>query len=153
MTDEPTKMGPYLAVAVLCERVLVEKDDTTSVIRIFDGTTRTSIVVDSTQPMEPFDHEFIVYIRLKAGGATQARVRLQLQNPAGELGHATEETVRFETRPEYAMNVIIAAKIRILTPGLYTFLVSVDDREVTRIPWLVRYEPVVTQRAPTDAPT
>ena len=55
--NQPFNRGPYLAVAVFCEKVLVERDGVTSAIRLVDRVNRSAVGPESPEVMEPFDYE------------------------------------------------------------------------------------------------
>lgn len=65
----PFEGGPYLSAAFLCEKVLTEADGVKSAIRIFDRTTHTIAGPAPPTEMQPFDYEFMLFIRFKSGAA------------------------------------------------------------------------------------
>ena len=61
--------GPYLVAALLCEKVLQEKDNTISVIRIIDRLAVTVNALGSPETMQPTAVSLNALISLKSGSA------------------------------------------------------------------------------------
>lgn len=85
MTTESS--GPYLTAAVLCERVLQEKDEVISIIRMIDRLTVTVNAAGSPETMPPAAVNFTALIALKSGSA---RGRMTVK-------WSTETPFRFKT--------------------------------------------------------
>ena len=62
--------GPYLQAALLCERVMEEKDGVLSVIRIFDRVIQTASGPSAPEAMQPLNYAMTALIILKSGRAT-----------------------------------------------------------------------------------
>jgi hypothetical protein len=146
MAFEP---GPYLTAAFLCEKVLIEQDGLKSAIRIFDRTTRTVGSPAPPKEMEPFDYEFTVFISFKAGAARGPMpLRITLVKPSGDSSPPSEQQLYFEGEDDRGVEVIAATRVKITMPGVYWFLIYLENTPVTRIPWRVIYSPIITPRTP-----
>jgi len=82
MTTESS--GPYLVAALLCEKVLQEKDGTISVIRMIDRITLTVNTLDSPETIPSTIINLSALISLKSGSARgKGIVKLRVETPSG----------------------------------------------------------------------
>ncbi len=134
--------GPYLTMAVLCEKVLREQDGVLSVIRIIDRLTHTVIGSSLPDTLPPFDHQLVAALSFKSGQARgRAIVRVVIEQPSGmRLPQEIVQHVHFEGA-ERGINVLADLSLRLSQEGLYWFDVFLDDRLFTRIPLRVVYQP------------
>jgi hypothetical protein len=76
--------GPYLNAALICEKVLQEKDETLSVIRMIDRFNVTVSALGSPENLPPIPLSLTVLIALKSGKARgRSTVKLRIENPSG----------------------------------------------------------------------
>lgn len=68
MTSE--SRGPFLAVAVLCEKVLEEKDGVLSAIRMVDRIVQTAIGPAAPEEMPPVPVNLTALVCFKSGGGS-----------------------------------------------------------------------------------
>jgi hypothetical protein len=133
--------GPYLTVAVLCERVLQEQDGVLSAIRIIDRLIRVSAGPSAPGDMEPFSHVLAALVCLKSG---QARGRFTLtiraETPSGQQLDALSLPVQLGGEDQGA-NLIINIPFTVEHEGLYWFDVMLEDELITRMPLRVIYQP------------
>ena len=142
--------GPYLSAAFLCEKVLVEQNDIKSAIRIFDRTTHTVGAPDPPQEMEPFEYEFILFIRFKSGDVRGPRqLRVTLIRPSGESPTPMSQQIYFEGEEDRGVDIVANMRIRVMMPGVHWFVIELEGAAVTKVPWRVIYSPVITRQ--TDA--
>lgn len=141
--------GPYLVAALLCEKVLEEKNGTKSVIRIVDRVTRTATGPNPPMEMMPFEHEFSMLVRFKAGDA-RGPMTLQIEpvKPSSETLHSMIGTVNFEGEEDRGIDVVVNFKVRMEQAGVYWFNVYLNGVRVTRAPLRVVYIRQVTPPAP-----
>lgn len=143
---EPSRQGPFLSAAVICERVLDEKDGVKSAIRIVDRVTRTAIGPSPPEEMEPFDWEGALFIRLKSGWARGSYpVTIQLVKPSGESPVPIHQTVLFEGEEDRGVDIVARMTIKFDQTGIYWFKMYLKDSLLTQIPLRVIYMPQVTQ--------
>lgn len=131
--------GPYLAAAVLCEKVLQEKDGVVSAIRIVD---RFIITGSGTQPPEKMPKlpvNMTMLIIFKSGDAKGSRtVKIK---PIMPSGRELQETLlpMFLEGDDRGVNLIANIVLEASEEGLYWFEVLCNDEFVTRIPLRLVY--------------
>ena len=152
MSPEPSgeqdfRYGPYLVTALICERVLEEKDGVKSAIRIVDHLNRTSIGPEPSSVMEPFDQDLSLFIRLKAGGArgmyrVEVRVVKPSMNPE-ETPALVVHPVHFTGPDEGGADLVLRMRARFDEEGLWWFDVYMNAIRVVRVPLRIMYHPQI----------
>lgn len=146
MTRGLSEQGPFLSAALICEKVLEEKDGVKSAVRIIDRVTRTVVGPSPPEEMEPFDYKATLLIRLKSGWARGSySVRLNLVKPSGESPMRTQHTVYFEGEEDRGIDIVGKMAIRFDQTGIYWFKIYLGDTLLTQIPLRVIYMPQVRQ--------
>src|SRR6476661_6453845 len=93
----PISGGPWVQAAMLCEKVLEEKDGAMSAVRIIDRVTRYVTGPDAPEEMEPFTYDMTLLIMLKAGDAFGGgNISVQLESPDGITRPGPALSVLFE---------------------------------------------------------
>ena len=134
------KDGPYLVAALLCEKVLVERDGVKSAIRIVDRVNRTAAGLQPPDLMEPFDYELMLLISLKSGFARGPhRLRVEFVKPSQETVAPVDTTVNFEGDEDRGVDAVVVLKIRIDMTGIHWINVYLNDARLTRVPLRVVY--------------
>lgn len=144
MTQAPAspETGPFLTAALICEKVLDERDGVKSLIRLIDRLLIQAAGTEVPDQMPPFEQDFTMFLSFKAGSATgPVGVRVTLTSPSGmeeKQRPAFDQSVHFEggTRGH---NLIIRSRIRFTEAGPYWFNIYVGGRLVTRTPYEVVY--------------
>lgn len=133
--------GPYLSAAVICEKVLQEKDGVASVIRIVDRFILTASGPVTPEKMPPMNVQFTAFLSFKSGVAKGSyTVKLVAKDERGQpIGSEGLFPVFFEGDDRGA-NVIVNMNLRVERDGLYWFDVLIGDRLMTRIPIRVVYQ-------------
>ena len=140
------EQGPFLSAALICEKVLDEKDGVKSAIRIIDRITRTAIGPSPPEEMEPFNWEGALLIRLKSGWARGSyRLTIRLVKPSGESPTPMHHTVFFEGEEDRGVDIVANLRIRFDQIGIYWFKVYLEDSLLTQIPLRIVYIPQVKQ--------
>ena len=138
--------GPYLSAALLCEKVLDEKDGVKSAIRIIDRVTRTYVGPNPPAEMEPFDYDVVLLIKFKSGWARGVHtVKIQTAKPSGELTPEIINSVLFEGEEDRGIDIIGNMRIRLDQTGIYWIYVYLNDIRITQIPLRVTYIPQIRQ--------
>lgn len=138
MTAESS--GPYLAAAILCERILQEKDETISIIRMVDRLAVTVNASDSPETMPPTAVNINALISLKSGSARgRATVKWRTETPSGLKLPDQLFPVLFEGE-DRGVNLIINLNMIAEQEGVYWFSVLLDDQFLTRIPLRILYQ-------------
>jgi hypothetical protein len=140
--------GPWVQMALFCEKVLQERDGVLTLIRVVDRVTHQVVGPTAPSDMEPFEHELVLVVALKAGGALgRHEVRIDWESPDGLRHRGPIQSVVFESA-ERGVNILQHSRLRFTLEGLYWFDVYVDDQRVTRIPFRVVYERRVMPESP-----
>ena len=136
------EQGPYLQMAVFCEKVLQERDGVLSVIRIIDRVIRTVTGPNPPEVMPPLDYQLTAVITLKSGRARGGvQVEIEPEMPSGLKMPRNTMTAQMEGN-ERGQNLIMNIQMRFDEPGVYWFSVYVDKRLITRMPLTVQYSRV-----------
>ena len=155
MPPEPSleqnfEFGPYLLAAVICERVMEEKDGVKSAIRMIDQLNRTAVGPNPPPEMEPFQKELGLLLRFKAGGARGTyQVEIRLRKPSrtesdAELGMI--HTIHFPGPDDSGLDIIGNLMLQIDEVGTWWFDVYLNEKRVVRIPLRVVYLPQTIRR-------
>jgi len=129
---------PYLAAAFLCERVLQEKDDVLSVVRIVD--TLYVSVPENLPPNENAAIQITLLLSFKKASpgieVEKHQAVLRIHPPSGEPKDPIGTTDFFFKQDELAgSNLIINMGLGIKEFGLFSLDVFVDGELMTRIPF------------------
>lgn len=122
--------GPYVALAVLCQRVDLQPDGSADLIGIVDG-----LAVDD--PNDPDTPPLVLNVRAVValrGGHVRGPRRITLRGwfPSGAEGLAADKTVLFsDERPAVTLNMPLELELPEL--GTYVFDVLCDDELLTAI--------------------
>jgi hypothetical protein len=129
---------PYLAAAFLCEKVLNEKDDVLTAVRIVD-TFHVSIPPNLPQDTKPAIQMMGLLSFKKASSGTDAEkheVRLKLCSPSGKAQALPTHEFHFKPEELSGYNMILTFNLGVAEFGLFWLEVSVDGDEVsTRMPF------------------
>jgi len=132
--------GPYLRCALICERVLEEKDNVLSAVRIFERFIVAATGPDAPESIPKTTVPFALLISFIPGEARgSARVQVQMEEPSNLKREPLEFTVHFDA-PSNPVNLILNFQLDIEQPGLYWFDVLLDGRLITRVPLLLQYQ-------------
>ncbi len=144
--------GPYLSAAIICEKVLEERDGVKSVVRIIDRVIRQALGPSPPQEMEPFDYEMTLLLKFKSGRARGTyTVEIQLVKPSGESPTPMTNTILFEGEDDRGIDIVANTKIKFDQTGIYWFNIVLNGIRLTRIPFRVIYLPQV-RRTSTPSP-
>jgi hypothetical protein len=133
---------PYLSAAFVCEKVLQEKDEVVSAIRIVD-TLFVSLPKNLPADANPAIPVTVLLGFKKATPGTQPekhRVTLRLNTPSSTLEPQTADLVFPEGEPAGA-NLIVNLTVPVKEFGLFGLDVLVDDELVTRVPFRLQERP------------
>jgi hypothetical protein len=144
-TETHNAETPYLVAALVCERLIVEKDGVVSLIRLVDNMNTTVVIAVDSDPIKAASTltvplQFALFLSLRAGPARGKReVLVNFYEPSGDL--------RFQLGP-YAMvftskaqghnvNVNIGINLAMKDSGIYWFEVVMGEIVLTRLPFTV----------------
>lgn len=144
------KPRPYITAALLCEKVLQEKDESVTIMRIIDKIQYRLEGVGVTLPagIKP-----VVAVQglvsLKSGPVTgDHTIKVVVERPNGDRKDVFTYPTKFLGNDQGA-NLILQMGLGIDMDGLYWFDVLFDDEVLTRIPLMVTPMPVPEQQAQT----
>lgn len=145
--------GPYLNLAVICEKVLRETDDVLSLIRIIDSATVTIPAAGApaagaeSPPITPLIPISFV-VGLKSGGYVgSVPVKVRIDTPSGSEWPESETPARFEEGEDRGAVIILPIQFPAQDEGVYWFTVQVSGEVMTRVPLRV-IKNEVTQTVP-----
>jgi len=129
---------PFLAAALFCEKVLEQKDDVLTVIRIID-TFFVTIPPNLPQDMKPaIQLTGLLSFKKASPGAEgethEARMKLRL--PSGRIHSLPARQFNFKPDELSGFNLILNISLGVEEYGLFWLEISVDgDEVVTRMPF------------------
>ena len=122
--------GPYVALAVLCQRIDLQPDGTANLIGIVDGLS----IDDPSDPGTPpliLNLRAVIALR---GGSVRGPRRITFRGwfPSGSEGLTADKMVTFtDERPAVTLNLPLELELPEI--GTYVFDVLCDDDLVTAI--------------------
>jgi hypothetical protein len=138
VTEEPG--GPYVAMAVLCEKVLQEKDGVLSAIRVIDRIVSTASGPEAPARMPPVAIRLTALLSFRSGIARGSyTVTLRPQAPSGRALPALALPVHFEGEDRGA-NLVLNLDSVLDEEGVYWFDVLLGEQRLTRMPLRVIYQ-------------
>jgi len=144
------KLRPYITGALLCEKVLQEKDESITIVRIIDRVQyrlqgmRTAIP-DGIKPIIPLEG----WISLKSGPVTgDHTIKVVVEKPNGERKDIVNHVSQFLGKDQ-GQNLILKIGLGVDVDGLYWFDVFFDEELLTRIPLMVTPIPEPGAQVPT----
>jgi len=131
--------GPYLNMAVICEKVLREQDGIMSVIRVVDRVTITP-PPDAPEQMPPTSLNLMLAVVLRAGVMQgQMNVGLSFTTPAGIDNQIGSVPVLFEGQ-DRGVNLITNLNLTVGEQGLYWISIYLERQFLTRVPLRILYQ-------------
>lgn len=145
VSEQPllTGLRPYLNLATICERHILEQDGALTLFRIIDRFT----IAGTTPEMPETDLNFTLVIMFRSGefrGPLDLSVKIEAPSPPTAPPQELSVTLNFEAPAERGAQMIGQLRVRVKEPGPYWLIVRLLGEEITRIPFRVAY-----QRQPT----
>jgi hypothetical protein len=145
MADHSRK-GPFVQAAVICERVIEEKDGTLSLVRLIDRFTTHAAGPGAPATMEPVTLQVFYVLSLRAGAARgRHTVTVELETPSGITERISRADLNFSAAHMVA-NLVLNANLKCEHEGIYwisSLLGSPDDESpglLSRSSLEVRYQ-------------
>jgi hypothetical protein len=139
-TENVFQDGPYLTAALLCERVLDEKDGVKSLIRIVSQVTSRFSGPNIPQKMPAIQARLALFISMKTGKkAGKHNIRIAFTRPDKTSIPDMIHGINLEEPESRSNHLVIALDISLDQEGVNWFDVYFDDFLMTRIPLSVRY--------------
>jgi hypothetical protein len=137
--------GPYLNIATICEKVLQEKDETISLIRIVDRVTVTVAASSSPEVIPPMLLNLNAFLSFKSGTAKgRHTIKWVLEEPSGIRGSEQLLPALFEGEDRGA-NFILNLNVTVNQEGVYWFDIFLENQLLTRIPLRILYQRIGPQ--------
>jgi hypothetical protein len=146
--------GPYLNEALLCERLLQEKDGMLTIVRVVDKITVSPPPGPEPAPtqMQPFLASLTLVVGLKAGAARGTyTLTVRPQDPDGADLEGNDISISFSGADDaQGITTIVNMNLGIQHDGLYWFNILLNGELISRVPLRIEYQPV--QDAQLQAP-
>ncbi len=140
--------GPWLVAALLCEKVLEEKDSALSAIRIVDRIILNASGPGAPEKMPPLPVQLTALISFKSGFAKgNFTVKVRPVSPSQQKIQGMDFPIFLEG-DERGANVIVNLGMTLNEDGLYWFDVLLGDRLLTRMPLRIIYQRMTTNIPP-----
>jgi len=135
----PPQGGPYLKAALFCERVLDEKDNVLSLVRVVDRFTVTASGPQAPKDMPAIPQRLLAVVMLISGLAKgPEEVRLEMERPDATTKDVWIGTVHMEGGQK-GQNLILNFQETFELAGVYWFNLYVGEHLLTKMPVEVRY--------------
>jgi len=150
--------GPYLAFAVLCERVLQEKDEVLSLVRLVDRLEITPQGESAPEAMPTVLVPMTLAVGFKSGGFKGTRsLTIRVLKPSGETAAAQESgspLPLYFAGDEVGPNLVASIGLHASEEGLYWIEIVLEEDLLTRVPLRIVYARAeVPQERPSIAET
>ena len=137
--------GPYLNAALICEKILQEKDEAISVIRVVDRVTVTAVASSSPEKLPSTTLNLSALLVFKSGSAKgRSTIKWVVEQPSGIRTPEQLLSALFEG-DDRGVNFIISLNIVVDQEGVYWFDVFLEDQLLTRIPLRILYQQIGQQ--------
>lgn len=125
--------GPFVAMAVLCDRVEPKPDGTVDIFGVVDGVVLTPENDEAQGDTVAVELSLTALVSLKAGDQRgRHEVSLEGVYPSGRSGPRTARPIEF-TDDMPGASFIVPLELHLHEAGLYAFDVRYDDMLLTRI--------------------
>jgi hypothetical protein len=139
MPDEHSGGGPHLQAAFLCEKVLQEKDNVLTFVRVVDRFVRPKPNPQMPQ-IQILPTQVMLVVVFKAGDIGTGKYKVEMQifkpntsTPFGKI----ESEIFFEGGHDQGVNLVSPLVLATDEEGLYWIDVLFEERLITRIPFRV----------------
>jgi hypothetical protein len=130
-------MRPYLQVAAICERHILEADGALTLFRIVDRFT----VSGPSEEFPPTILTFMLVVSFRSGSFRGTLdLGLKVIDPSVQIMQEITVPTRFEGDDERASQFFANAQWQVKEEGLHWIIVSLAGEECTRIPFRVVYQ-------------
>jgi hypothetical protein len=144
--SELPNTGPFVGVAVFCEKVMQEQTGGLSLIRITDTINRAIVGPDAPREMAPFIADVTLVVMIKSGQAKGSfGLMIRPEAPGGFEMPPFEQSVHLQGEA-WGGAIITPLQFPVTSPGVYWFdVVLIDpsasvEQLLTRIPLEVVYQ-------------
>lgn len=133
---------PYLTAALICERVLQEKDGSLSVIRIVDRA-EAKIHVQGDAPIEQMQQagmnptlQLMMLVGIKSGSFKgKGLITIEAEKPSGEKTPNIATLELDFTGGDQGQNIIVNLQVQLKEQGLHWLNIQFNGSLLTRVPF------------------
>lgn len=144
VTSSPFEEGPYIQIAAFCDQVIEGKDGAISLIRVIDTLVHIETGLEPPGGMPPVDYSIKLVLALKPGRAKGRHdIRIIAELASGETKTPLARSIYMDGE-ERGANIIMNISIRFTQEGLHWFNVYFDNVLLTKMPFRVKYQRIVT---------
>ena len=123
--------GPFIQAALICERVLEEKDGTLSALRIIDKVTSAEPPTDE-KPALLLCHALTM---MKWGDFNgDVVLTVEIENPSGERTEVLRTQGPVQAHPKGGANVYGPLALAFKRTGTFWAVFLLNQREISRVP-------------------
>lgn len=131
--------GPYLIMASFCEKVLQERDDVFTAIRLVDTLQLLAMSGEKPDEMPAVTIRAYFLVRFASENLTASReFRLFCTNPSEEKKQVVASTIYFE-ESGLGVNINVTANLGLKAEGVYWFDVYLDEEHFAHVPLKIAY--------------
>ena len=135
----PPETGPFVAMAVLCQRVEQRADGSVDVLGIVDGVVVQPEGDDALGLHPAARLSLTALVSVRAGGLNgRHQLGIQSRYPSGRPGSLVEREVELSSQAP-AASLVVPVELEIHEPGVYWFDAVLDGRLLTRMHLWVQY--------------
>ena len=146
---EAPPRGPYIRAALFAENILEEKDGVKTAVRIIDQFTAKIQGQEPPEDMPAITHQLNALISLKPGEARGRQTfSLTMEKPDGQRKQAGQGTIHFQGTGNRGVDLRMNLGVTFDQEGLYWFDFELEGQLLTRMPFEVLYNRVVTAPRP-----
>jgi hypothetical protein len=132
--------GPYLLMAVLCERAQQDQYGSFSVMNVLEQLVAGTDSPDAPLKMPTFRFQGNLAVSFASGNAKgEHALTIVPIEPSGERMDLVLQVINLKGE-DHRATFVSSVSMDITTEGVYWFEVALDKRVVTRIPLKIRYE-------------
>lgn len=143
MAETPPYSGPWVQMALFCEKVIRDERGVLTLVSIIDQIIVRAIGHNPPDEMPAFvpEQPLFLVIGLKSGSARgRSTLRIDREDPRGLTETGPSQSVHFATDFGGHQHVI-ELRVPFELEGTYWFNVLINDHLMTRIPLVVKYAP------------
>ena len=144
--------GPYIKAALLCEKVLVERNNVHTLVRVID---RFITQIPPGQRVKPVSVKFYLVLMFTSGFAHhKMKVKTNIVSPSGGTITSITNDVLFQGEDQ-GCSIVGEVNMQFHEEGLYWIEISLDEQLQTRVPlrWIVQQTTVAGPVAPNPENT
>jgi hypothetical protein len=151
MESEKGFSGPHLSAAFLCEKILAERDNVPSFIRVIDRFTVHVLPKlppgIPIPPLPPPVIQAVLVVAFKAGDlkAGKYNLTIKIQKPDGLYGPETSQTIFFNGSEDVGETKGIPIMMPSPEEGLYWFEIWFEAGLVTKVPMRIIHQTIAVQ--------